>query len=238
MTHFSREHVLNEIRRLAAGRGGHAPGRRAFMKATGISPYHWTGLHWARWTDAVREAGAMVQAQGRRFEDDELLSHLAVAVRYIGSSPTGAELRMFAAHHPGFPSQTTYHKRFGPRSLALARLRVWALENEGFADVVATVDAYEQKSTARLSKGQDRGVYLIRCGEDWKIGQTNHLKRRYRQIINSLPGAATLEHWISTDDPPGVETYWHRRFATKRVRGEWFRLSDEDVAAFKRWNRQ
>lgn len=67
-----------------------------------------------------------------------------------------------------------------------------------------------------------------------KIGRINAAGRREYELAIQLPEKAVKVHEIRTDDPPGIEAYWHNRFATKRRGGEWFDLDAADVKVFKR----
>jgi hypothetical protein len=77
----------------------------------------------------------------------------------------------------------------------------------------------------------------MKSGKHYKIGHTNSVGRRGREFAIKIPVPPTTIHSIETDDPTGVEAYWHKRFAEKRGEGEWFALSPEDVKIFKRWRR-
>ncbi|HXJ94496.1 MAG TPA: GIY-YIG nuclease family protein [Terriglobia bacterium] len=77
-------------------------------------------------------------------------------------------------------------------------------------------------------------VYLMKSGHYYKIGRSNAAGRREYELAIQMPEKLTTVHTIRSDDPAGIEEYWHRRFAAKRKNGEWFDLSKGDIDAFKR----
>lgn len=75
---------------------------------------------------------------------------------------------------------------------------------------------------------------MLKSGRYYKVGATNSFGRREREIALQLPERATTVHVIKTDDPFGIEHYWHTRFADRRKNSEWFELTQKDVRDFKR----
>lgn len=53
----SRNEILDAIKQTAKSNGGLPLGKGVFLKQTGIKESDWSGIHWARWNDAVEEAG-------------------------------------------------------------------------------------------------------------------------------------------------------------------------------------
>ena len=78
-------------------------------------------------------------------------------------------------------------------------------------------------------------VYLMRSGKFHKIGRSKSPEKRGYEVGLQVPDDIKIVHVIKTDDPVGVEAYWHSRFKDKHKKGEFFKLSPEDVRAFRRW---
>jgi hypothetical protein len=229
-----RERILTEIKRLAAANAGKAPGRQAFEAETGIRYHEWYGVYWARWGDALAEAGLSPNVMQKRLDRDAMLREIAQAARHLGKVPTHGELRIFGRGKPGFPSHTTISTALAGVVLAEA-LREWIAANPDFADIASVLpDAPAVPASRPSRRPADGSVYLIQSGAHHKIGRSDELERRVKEIRIALPDKAELVHVIATDDPAGIEAYWHRRFADRRANGEWFKLTVADVAAFKR----
>lgn len=221
--------VIEAIRRAAAHNRGIPPGERRFRQETGFVRYLWTGKYWTRWGLAVEEAGfgATRRCMGR--DDEAILIRLAEAVRHYGHVPNSRELNHYSRTHPGFPWYSTIQHRFGGRDEIRERLRSWAEERGDMADVVAhCLRPRSLPNETRLP-----AVYLIRSGDYCKIGWTSELAKRLQDIQSGFPEPVELVHAVRCRDPWQLEADWHQRFAAKRVRSEWFRLTPDEIAEFK-----
>lgn len=229
-----RDQILAEIKRIAEANGGQPPGSALFESETGIRRHEWLGKLWAKWSDAVTEAGITPLEKTKKIDRAFILSKLAEMVRHYQREPTRAEFGMYRQIQSGLPWYQTLLDTFGSKLEMFGALREWAEATEGYADVAALLPAMVEQVKTPGGPVKEGYVYLIKSGAFYKIGRGDELEKRVKQIRVALPDASTLEHSIRTDDPAGIEAYWHRRFDEKRANGEWFKLSMQDVAAFKR----
>ena len=139
---------------------------------------------------------------------------------------------MYSRNRKDFPGHSTFSNHFGNKTGLVAALTEWVRKNGEFSDLIALLPEPEETDTPPLPT--EGFVYLLKSGDYYKIGRSNELERRVKEISVALPEEVSLEHSIRTDDPTGIETYWHRRFSDRRARGEWFRLTVADLRAFKR----
>lgn len=70
-------------------------------------------------------------------------------------------------------------------------------------------------------------VYVVHCDGLYKIGVSSNVSERVRSLQTASPHLVTLIGTIEGDR--SIEALWHYQFREKHVRGEWFRLTPEDV---------
>jgi hypothetical protein len=236
---MDKQEILEGIKRLARANGGKAPGEKLFKSETGIRQHEWRGRYWVRWGDALREAGFDANKWVEGYDEQYLLGKYVDLIRELGRFPLNSELLMKTNSDPSFPSITPF-KRLGRKAVVVEKIKDYCKSNDGCADILAICDGLAETEGSprveRLSKQAtgDGFVYLLKSGRYYKIGRSVSVGQRERQLAIQLPEKAGMIHSIRTDDPVGIEKYWHRRFETKRKNGEWFDLNGADISSFKR----
>jgi Meiotically up-regulated gene 113 len=234
-----RDHILAEVQRTAAANDGKPLGRLAFFAETGIKESDWRGRFWVRWNEVLKDAGFGPNKLTEAREDSVLLDRYAELAVELGRLPVYAEIRRRKRTDPTFPNDKTY-ARFGTKAQLLGKLYEHCSSNLNHESLLALIDAElnvadsapEHASSA--TEAVEGFVYLVKMGKHFKIGKTFSVPRRHREIELQLPEKLKPVHVIRTDDPSGIEAYWHNRFKAKRTNGEWFSLSVDDVRIFKK----
>lgn len=240
---IDKRHILSEIKLLAAANSGRAPGEHLFESETGIKKSQWYPHTWLRWSDALAEAGYAPNQLRTRTPDHVLIERYISLIQELKKLPVEGEIKRKNRNDKSFPSHSLF-SRFGGKEKLVEAVHAYCTQNPGFEDVVAICEERLQRSMQNAEVGRRTAerlvtgfVYLMKSGRHYKIGRTNSVGRRESELTIKIPVPPRTVHHIETDDPAGVEAYWHRRFSDKRGEGEWFNLSSADVAAFKRWRR-
>jgi len=231
--------ILSEIKRTANENGGKPLGMERFAKETGIKQYNWE-LYWDVWSSALKEAGFEPNQFFRNHTHEALCEKLIELIREVGQFPLQRQIVRKARTESSFPGESSFRK-LGTREQKAAKVLAYCQNRPGFEDVIKIclempVEDKPEAKDVPPKPGQAGYVYLWKSHRRYKIGKTFDLDRREGELAAQSPYGWERIHEIKTDDPSGVEAYWHRRFKDKATdRNEWFELSGEDVKAFKRW---
>ena len=236
---MTKQHILDEIKRTAKANGGLPVGWRKFRSETGIKVNDWCGKYWIRWSEAIKEAGFSANSFVVGYDEEFLLKGFVALIKELQHFPLKAEMRMKRQSDDSFPTEKTF-RQFGSKSSFAERVIKFCKEHGGYEDVIVICEPLCSAEPPSVDDSQDKFeigfVYLLKSGKHYKIGRSNAAGRRERELQIQLPEAANHVHVIRTDDPLGIEAYWHNRFAAKRVRkeAEWFNLDSSDIKVFRR----
>jgi hypothetical protein len=235
---MTKDQIIQEIQKTANENGGIPLGRQRFLQATGIKESDWIGKFWTKWSDATKEAGFSENKMQPAYPDDWLLECYAALAVELGHIPTSAEVRMKARSDTGFPSHNTF-SRLGSKQQLLNKLLTFCQANQKYISLVGAIGKIQpletnEEVTSEAFTREDGYVYLLQFGNEYKIGSSNNVERRFREIKTQMPYDGKIIHTITTGDPAGIESYWHNYFRDKRLKGEWFKLSASDLSYFKK----
>jgi hypothetical protein len=241
-----KQYIISEIQRTAQLNGGKPVGVDRFRTETGIAQHEWCGVHWARWSDALSEAGFEPLEWTTGSSVEEILEVLARLVRQRGRYPTNSEIRLEKRSNEKLLTPNALRRRVGSKAETIKKLRDYCNSRPDYSDVSAILareksdtdyENDDQESEIGSRKLKPSGyVYLVKSGKLYKVGlSAENPFRRKSELHRQTSEGITDIHTISAiDDAPGIERYWHERFKEKRQHGEWFDLSAEDISAFKK----
>lgn len=172
---IQREYILSEIKRTAAENGGVPLASRRFYLETGIKVADWFGKHWARWSDALDEAGFPPNVLQGSYDETLILQKLASLIREHGHFPVLSELRMKKRSDPSFPNDKTLDK-LGSKHQKASRVLQFCEQSGGYDDVVEICkpliapppDVEHKTSDSPIVFGE---VYLMRSGRYHKLAE-------------------------------------------------------------------
>jgi len=78
-------------------------------------------------------------------------------------------------------------------------------------------------------------VYLLNASNTnhYKIGVTKKdVNKRVKQLQTGNANEIIVINQYESDNYNKLEGWMHRKFSSRRVEGEWFELSDDDVLSF------
>ena len=78
-------------------------------------------------------------------------------------------------------------------------------------------------------------LYIIQCGcsRYHKIGVSTYPGDRLEALQTANPMKLSLRFAIAIPNESAIERYLHKKYQKQNIRGEWFDLSENDVASIR-----
>jgi hypothetical protein len=235
---MNKKHIIEEIKRTAKANNNVPLGMHRFQKETGIKRHEWCGKFWRNWGEALIEAGYEPNTMQPAYDDIWVIKQLISLIKEIGKFPTDAEIKLKHRKDGNFPSSGTIDARLGNKKNKIKKILDFCQSKKTYEDIIAICRATpipktKQKNIEKSSTASGH-VYLLKHDNAYKIGKSFDVTRHYKEIRVQMPHDTEEIHVIETDDPSGIEAYWHNRFKDKKLKGEWFNLSPDDIKAFRK----
>jgi hypothetical protein len=142
--------------------------------------------------------------------------------RELGHLPVKGELLLKRTTDSSFPNDKTFG-RFGGQAGLIRRVPSYCREHGGFDDILQLCELEQsgQRREAVPNHGTSNSnpggyVFLVKSGRHYKIGHSNSVGRREYELAIQLPERVQVVHQILTDDPAGIEAYWHQAFLKQK----------------------
>lgn len=239
---WTKADIIKVIQKEAKENGGRAPSEKQLRDRVGIIPYEWH-KYWINFGEAQREAGLIPNTFYKiPYSETYLLDTFISLIRELKKWPTKAHIFIKHANDKKFPTESVIYRRLGLKPILARRVLRYAIDKKYYDVIKICNDVLKEYETVGelhedVNDNSQGSVYLAKSGSYYKIGRTSNMGRRHHEITIQLPEGFDLVHEIKTDDPSGIENYWHKRFEDKRKRGEWFDLTASEVKAFRRWRK-
>src|SRR5467141_254180 len=169
---MNKEHILQEMKRTAKANHGVPLGRLRFFRETGIKESDWKGKFWARWNDAVSEAGLEPNQKTSSYDEGLLIEKFISLMRELRRFPVVAEIRMKVRSDASFPNDKTFG-RFGSKAEFAAKILDYCRTHSGYDDVsalCATIAHRPDVNKEDESWAVIGYVYLMKSGKFYKLG--------------------------------------------------------------------
>lgn len=78
-------------------------------------------------------------------------------------------------------------------------------------------------------------IYIMECGGKYKIGNSKNVEKRKKQLDNRPFPVSIIYKSPVIEEVYDIETMLHDVYKAKRISGEWFDLTDEDITEIKNY---